>query len=451
MYKQDTIAAVATPAGKGGVGIVRVSGVDARRIANSVTGKDLSPRQAVFCDFIDGDGELIDQGIAIYFAGPASFTGEDVLELQGHGGPVVMSLLVNQVISLGARLARPGEFSERAFLNNKLDLAQAEAVADLIDSSTLAAAKGALRSLKGDFSNRINELSAEILRLRMFTEAAIDFPEEEIDFLSDEGLQSGIQSLQQKLSQIRQQSKKGALLRDGLTLVFAGEPNAGKSSLMNRLVGEEASIVTSVPGTTRDVIRQQVSIQGVPIKLVDTAGLRETADVVEKEGVRRAKQEVNAADGLLLLVDLSVSSNWQQAADELLLTLPDIRKVMVVLNKTDLVDQPIEVPESYPHSVAQISAKTGAGLDQLSQTLVDEFAPGIATESPFISRSRHLDVLERAAIHVDQGVEQLNVFAAGELFAEELRLAHESLCEITGEFSSDDLLGEIFSSFCVGK
>ena len=451
MYKQDTIAAVATPAGKGGVGIVRVSGVDAGRIAQLITQKTLPPRQATFCDFLDEKSDLIDQGIAIYFSGPASFTGEDVLELQGHGGPVVMALLLNHVISLGARMARPGEFSERAYLNNKLDLAQAEAVADLIDSSTLAATKGALRSLRGEFSSRISEISTEILRLRMFTEAAIDFPEEEIDFLSDAGLQSGIQNLKTQLETLRQQSKNGALLRDGLTLVFAGEPNAGKSSLMNLLVGDEASIVTSVPGTTRDVIREQVSISGVPIKLVDTAGLRETEDEIEKEGVRRAKQEVDAADGLLLLIDLSTSPNWQESARLLLDSLPDIEKVLVVLNKLDLVSGIVEVPEDYPHSVVLMSAKTGEGLDQLQKTVVSDFAPGISSESPFISRSRHLVALDKTALHVDQGVEQLLSHSAGELFAEELRLAHEALCEITGEFSSDDLLGEIFSSFCIGK
>lgn len=450
MYIKDTITAVATPPGKGGVGIVRVSGPSAKQIAEQVTGQQLPPRQAVFCDFL-GEAELIDQGLALFFAGPASFTGEDVLELQGHGGPVVMALLLNRVIALGARMARPGEFSERAYLNNKMDLAQAEAVADLIDSSTEAAAKGALRSLRGDFSELVNGLAEEILHLRMYTEAAIDFPEEEIDFLSDSGLQAGVDRVQSKLVKLLEQSKSGALLREGLTLVLAGEPNAGKSSLMNQLVGQETSIVTSIAGTTRDVIREQISLDGIPIKLVDTAGLRETDDEIEQEGVRRARAEVEAADGVIVLVDCAASNDWTDTVQGLLDSLPTSVKSLVVLNKVDLVQQSINVPDGYPHLVVPISAKTGQGLDKLTTGLKREFAPQLVTESPLISRSRHIDALTRTGSHVNQGIEQLRDFSAGELFAEELRLAHEALCEITGEFSSDDLLGEIFSSFCIGK
>ncbi len=451
MYIKDTIAAVATPPGKGGVGIVRISGALALDISNQITSKPPAIRQAVYCDFKDDDGELIDQGLVIYFAAPASFTGEDVIELQGHGGPVVMTLLLNRVVSLGARLARPGEFSERAYLNNKMDLAQAEAVADLIDSSTEAAAKGALRSLRGEFSEQINQFSAELLRLRMYTEAAIDFPEEEIDFLSDVGLQTGIDDLQTQLNTLLSQSKTGALLREGLTLVLAGEPHAGKRSLMNPQVGEETSIVTSVPGTTRDVIRQQIAISGVPIKLVDTAGLRETEDEIEQEGVRRAHQEVESADGVVVLVDVSATTDWPQMANRLLESIPNRGRVLIVLNKIDLVPSVPLTPKNYPYPVATISAKNGLGLEDLKNQIKDEFVPSISSESPFISRTRHINSLNTTGEHINRGIRQLREHQAGELFAEELRLAHEALCEITGEFSSDDLLGEIFSSFCIGK
>lgn len=451
MYKKDTIAAVATPPGKGGVGIVRVSGPLANNIAKSITRRSLRARHAVFCDFYDADGSAVDQGLALFFAGPASFTGEDVLELQGHGGPVVMDLLLAEVLALGARIAAPGEFSERAFLNNKLDLAQAEAVADLIDSSTRAAARGAMRSLKGEFSQQVQTLATQILELRMFTEAAIDFPEEEIDFLSDDKVQNSIDTIKASLDKLSQQSRAGALLRDGLTLVFAGEPNAGKSSLMNRLVGEETSIVTEIPGTTRDVIREQVSLGGVPLKLVDTAGLRDTEDAIEQEGVRRARREFEQADGVLVLIDVSKEPDWQQALARLLANLHDVERILVVLNKTDLVSELPEIPEGLGYPVIPISAKTGSGLPQLEQALIAQFAPGLDVESSHVSRSRHLDALRRTDAHILQGQQVLETQAAGELFAEELKLAHQSLCEITGEFSSDDLLGEIFSSFCIGK
>lgn len=451
MYKKDTIAAIATPPGKGGVGIVRVSGNLAPHIAKQLTNKVLAPRTAVFSDFYDQQGEIIDQGLALYFAGPASFTGEDVLELQGHGGPVVMDLLLSEVIANGARLAGPGEFSERAFLNDKLDLAQAEAVADLINSSTRAAAKGAVRSLKGDFSHQVQDLAAQLLELRMFTEAAIDFPEEEIDFLSDERLTQGVAKIEAGLEILLQHSRSGVLLRDGITLVFAGEPNAGKSSLMNCLVGEETSIVTNIPGTTRDVIREQISLDGIPMKLVDTAGLRDSADEIEQEGVRRAKRELETADGVLILVDVSGKTPWQQTVDKLLTSLPDLDQVLLVLNKCDLLDTPPPTSEYAGFPVVAISAKTEMGLSKLKATMKQLFAPDVSVESPLISRTRHLDALRRSAEHVVRGKDLLLGQAAGELFAEELRYAHQALGEITGEVSSDDLLGEIFSSFCIGK
>lgn len=451
MYKKDTIAAIATPPGKGGVGIVRVSGPLSNEIAEAITRRRLPPRQAIFCEFYGSDNTAVDQGLALFFAGPASFTGEDVLELQGHGGPVVMDLLLGEVVALGARIAAPGEFSERAFLNNKLDLAQAEAVADLIDSSTKAAAKGAMRSLKGEFSAQVQTLATQILELRMFTEAAIDFPEEEIDFLSDAKVENSLSIIKASLNKLSQQSRAGALLRDGLTLVFAGEPNAGKSSLMNRLVGEETSIVTEIPGTTRDVIREQVSLGGVPLKLVDTAGLRDTEDAIEQEGVRRARREFAQADGVLVLIDVATEPNWQQALARLLVNLDNAEKILVVLNKTDLVSELPLIPEGLRYPVIPISARTGSGLQELEQALLAQFAPGLDLESSHVSRSRHLDALRRTDAHILQGQQALEAQAAGELFAEELKLAHQALCEITGEFSSDDLLGEIFSSFCIGK
>lgn len=451
MYKKDTIAAIATPPGKGGVGIVRVSGPLSSEIAEAITRRRLPPRQAIFCEFYGSDNTAVDQGLALFFAGPASFTGEDVLELQGHGGPVVMDLLLGEVVALGARIAAPGEFSERAFLNNKLDLAQAEAVADLIDSSTKAAAKGAMRSLKGEFSAQVQTLATQILELRMFTEAAIDFPEEEIDFLSDAKVENSLSIIKASLDKLSQQSRAGALLRDGLTLVFAGEPNAGKSSLMNRLVGEETSIVTEIPGTTRDVIREQVSLGGVPLKLVDTAGLRDTEDAIEQEGVRRARREFAQADGVLVLIDVATEPNWQQALARLLVNLDNAEKILVVLNKTDLVSELPVIPEGLRYPVIPISARAGSGLQELEQALLAQFAPGLDLESSHVSRSRHLDALRRTDAHILQGQQVLETQAAGELFAEELKLAHQALCEITGEFSSDDLLGEIFSSFCIGK
>lgn len=447
----DTIAAVATPAGRGGVGIVRVSGPKAREIGLTITNVVLRPRFATFTDFTDANGQVIDQGLALLFIAPASFTGEDVLELQGHGGPVVMSLLLARVMQLGARMARPGEFSERAFLNDKLDLSQAEAVADLIDSTTEAAARGALRSLKGVFSDQVKTLDAEIVRLRMFVEAAIDFPEEEIDFLSDDSLKKGLDEALRKLSDLTQQTHQGALLREGITLVLVGEPNAGKSSLMNQFVGDDISIVTEVPGTTRDIIRESISLEGIPLKLVDTAGIRETVNAVEAEGVRRAKRELLAADGVLVVIDVTSRNHWPETVAELIQDLDPEKPVFVALNKIDIAKAQPKYEVSERFRVIPISAYTGQGIDQLKKALLTEFAPNVAVESSFIARARHVDALQRAERHLLDGHRVLFEDAAGELFAEELRYCHDALTEITGEFSSDDLLGRIFSSFCIGK
>lgn len=451
LLSTDTIAAVATPPGRGGVGIVRVSGPKALEIAKAVTGRLLEPRFATFTDFLDVDGQVIDQGLAIQFTAPASFTGEDVLELQGHGGPVVMSLLLARVVQLGARMARPGEFSERAFLNDKLDLSQAEAVADLIDSTTEAAARGALRSLKGEFSHQVKALDIEIVQLRMFVEAAIDFPEEEIDFLSDEHLKVGLDSALSRLINLTEQTNQGALLREGITLVLIGEPNAGKSSLMNRFVGDDVSIVTEVPGTTRDVIRESISLDGIPLKLVDTAGIRETENTIEAEGVRRAKAELLGADGILVVIDVAAHSDWRGTVATLIEGVATDKPVFVALNKIDIAAVAPVTAVDTGYQAVPVSAFTGKGFDTLKAALLTQFAPGIAVESSFIARSRHVDALQRAKVHLLEGRRVLFEDAAGELFAEELRYCHDALTEITGEFTSDDLLGTIFSTFCIGK
>ena len=451
MNYQDTIAAVATPAGRGGVGIVRVSGPAVTKISHAMTDLVLVPRQATFTDFLDSSGEAIDQGLALYFKSPASFTGEDVLELQGHGGPIVMSLLLSRVISLGARMARPGEFSERAFLNDKLDLSQAEAVADLIDSTTEAAARGAVRSLKGVFSDQVRALDLDIVKLRMFVEAAIDFPEEEIDFLSDDRLIDNLESALTQMHTLTQQTHQGAILREGITLVLVGKPNAGKSSLMNQFAGDDISIVTAMPGTTRDVIREYISLGGVPLKLVDTAGLREAENEIEAEGVRRAKAEMLAADGVLVVIDAAQDSDWVSQTTELLAGLEAKPAVFVALNKIDIATEVLKEPVPSPYHATRVSAMTGAGISELKTALINQFAPNVTAESNFIARSRHVDALTRAEQHLMTGRQVLLEQSAGELFAEELRYCHEALIEITGEFSSDDLLGEIFSSFCIGK
>ena len=449
--QRDTIAAVATPPGRGGVGIVRVSGPLSKLIADSVTCQRLEPRVATYCDFVESSGAVVDQGLALFFVGPASFTGEDVLELQGHGGPVVLSLLLARVVELGARIARPGEFSERAFLNDKLDLSQAEAVADLIDSTTEAAARGALRSLKGVFSDQVKLLDTSIVQLRMFVEAAIDFPEEEIDFLSDERLMDLLTSAQDRMLSLRQQTKQGALLREGLSVVFIGEPNAGKSSLMNRFVGDDISIVTDEPGTTRDLIRETISLEGVPLRITDTAGIREAQNAVEREGVKRAKAEVVVADAVIVVIDISANPIWEPQVESLLADLEPSAEVFVALNKIDLAQGVRSVDTTYPHYVVSVSAETGEGFDELKSTMAKQLVPNLTSENSFIARSRHVNALQRAESHLQQGKSVLIEQRAGELFAEELRYCHEALIEITGEYTSDDLLGEIFSSFCIGK
>ena len=432
----DTITALATPPGRGGIGVVRVSGPLSSHVALTILGKLPQPRKAEYLPFKDASGECIDIGLAIYFEGPHSFTGEDVLELQGHGGPVVMDLLLKSVLSLGVRMARPGEFSERAFLNDKLDLAQAEAIADLIESSSERAARSALRSLQGEFSKRVRQLVDALVKLRMYVESAIDFPEEEIDFLADASL---------TLSEARQ----GQLLREGMTVVIAGKPNAGKSTLLNQLTGRESAIVTEIPGTTRDVLREHIQLDGMPLHIIDTAGLREGADVVEREGIRRAWQEISQADQILYVVDASQHENIGQ--DPLLQQLQEAGPgITIVYNKVDLLEKKPSLTSGQFKQLS-ISAKTGVGVEELRDYLKSCVGFQTIGEGSFMARRRHLEALHAALNHTLQGQQQLDNYHAGELLAEELRQAQQQLAQITGEFSADDLLGKIFSSFCIGK
>ncbi len=442
----DTIVAVATPPGRGGVGIVRISGPLAYTIACQFVTTNLSiqPRIANYCAFYGNDKELIDNGILIYFKAPHSFTGEDIVELQSHGAPIVLDRLVQESVLRGARLARPGEFSERAFLNDKIDLTQAEAIADLINASSKTAAQMAIRTLEGDFSKKIHQLNEQIIRLRLYVEAAIDFPEEEIDFLSDGKVSTMLSELLSHLEAIRLNACQGAMLQEGLSIVIAGRPNVGKSTLINCLAGREVAIVTDIAGTTRDVMREQILLDDIPLRVIDTAGLRESHDVVEIEGIKRAWQEVRRADCLLMVVDAGMPE--EELKDELKAQLPQHIPIICVYNKIDAMG----LSPKREHNSVYLSAKSGEGLSLLKDKIkeVVGFQP---TEGQFSARRRHIQALDVTKQHLLAGHHQLHTQRAGELLAEDLRLAHQSLCEITGEFSSDDLLGKIFSSFCIGK
>ncbi|MFQ5642870.1 MAG: tRNA uridine-5-carboxymethylaminomethyl(34) synthesis GTPase MnmE [Thiogranum sp.] len=444
----DTIAAVATPPGRGGVGIVRISGPKAPAIADSLFAAPVTPRVAELHVFRDAEGRAIDEGLSLFFPAPHSFTGEHVLELQGHGGPVVMDLLLARVMELGARQARPGEFSERAFLNDKLDLAQAEAIADLIDSSTEQAARAATRSLQGEFSRRIQELLTALTELRSYVEAAIDFPEEEIDFLGDAEVQHRMGDVVDRLQQVRAQARQGCLLREGMNLVLAGQPNVGKSSLLNALAGNETAIVTPIAGTTRDVLREHIQIDGMPLHIIDTAGLRDSNDPIEREGVRRAWAQIEQADRVLLVIDdrTGFTATDQQVLDRLPHRLPHT----LVFNKIDLGRRTAGARQGASTTEISLSATTGEGLEYLKKHLQQVMGYEESAAGGFSARRRHLDALLRAGAHLEQAQSCLDS-GAGELLAEELRLAQQQLSEITGEFSSDDLLGKIFSSFCIGK
>jgi tRNA modification GTPase len=450
---RDTIVAIATAPGRGAVGVVRVSGADVPQIAQAVIGNLPPARVAQVAHFLAGDGERLDQGLALYFPAPASYTGEHVLELQGHGGVLVLDLLVKRLLELGCRMARPGEFSERAFLNGKIDIAQAEAIADLIDAGSAAAARAAVRSMQGEFSAYVNDLQSQITELRTLVEAAIDFPDEELDFLPGSELGRRAAKIFMSFDTIGAAARQGALLREGLNVVIAGKPNAGKSSLLNKLVGDEIAIVTDQPGTTRDVLRQQVHLDGLPLNLIDTAGLRTAADVVEAEGVRRALAELQRADRVLYLLDAAVpvgESNASDLAAELS-ELPNGVPVTLIFNKIDLNGAQASLDESRDPPQVSLSARTGAGLDLLRTHLKNRAGYRSGDAGALSARRRHLDALDRARACVAQAAQLLTTTRAFELFAEELRRAQLALGEITGEFSSDDLLGEIFSSFCIGK
>jgi tRNA modification GTPase len=440
----DTIAAIATPPGNGGVGVIRISGPAVVSIAGQLSSKILKPRYAMFSKFLDADGGVIDSGLVIYFPGPASFTGEDVLELQAHGGSVVMDMLLRRVLALGARLANPGEFSQRAFLNNKIDLAQAEAIADLITCGTEQAVRSAQQSMQGVFSEQINELIDQLIELRVYIEAAIDFVDEEIDFLSDGLVANKIQQLHQKVAQIQATAQQGRLLRDGMVVVLAGKPNAGKSSLMNALAGYDAAIVTDIAGTTRDVLRERIQLDGMPLHIIDTAGLRDSDNLVEREGIRRAHQEIAKADKVLLLLD-SAEIDMAGLGD-----LPSGVDVIKVFNKIDLSKATSKLVETESGVEIYLSVKTGEGMDLLKQHLKQSVGFSETSDGVFIARRRHIEALKIAEQALINAADQLNAYAP-ELVAEELRQAQSGLSEITGEFSSDDLLGEIFSSFCIGK
>jgi tRNA modification GTPase len=449
----DTIAALASATGRGAIGVIRVSGADVPRIATQILGFLPAPRLARVSSFLDSNGEPLDRGVALYFPAPASYTGEHVLELQGHGGALVGDLLLERLLELGCRMARPGEFSERAFLNGKIDIAQAEAIADLIDAGTTAAARAAVRSMQGEFSARIHALQARITELRSAVEAAIDFPDEELDFLPGSVLGHSIGEILSGFESITAAARQGALLREGLNVVIAGRPNAGKSSLLNKLVGDEIAIVTDQPGTTRDVLRQHLHLDGLPLNLIDTAGLRHTENIIEAEGVRRALNELQRADRVLYILDAAAAAGTGESVDfsAALEELPPGVPVTLIFNKIDLTGAEPQVDESSSPPRVFLSAKTGAGLELLRAHLKASAGYSSGESGAFSARRRHLDALARAKTCVVQAAETLRATHAFELFAEELRRAQLALSEITGEFTSDDLLGEIFSSFCIGK
>jgi tRNA modification GTPase len=447
-YVHDTIVAPATPAGTGGVAIVRVSGDLTETIAETTLGAVPAARSATLAEFRDSNGELLDTGIALYFPAPASFTGESVLELHGHGGPTVVAMLVDALLELGARRAEAGEFSRRAYLNDKLDLAQAEAIADLIDSGSSQAARAALRSLSGEFSSAVDALAVQLTNLRLHVEAAIDFPEEEIDFLSDQQLLDRIRQCGEAFNTLKRNAQIGRVLRDGLQIVIIGRPNAGKSSLLNRLSGYESAIVTEVAGTTRDILREQIDIDGLAVEIIDTAGLRNDPDAIEAEGIRRAKEVLGKADAALWIVDASEPGLVDEALPED--DLPADTPVLIVRNKIDLTNDAPGLQEGEPATL-NLSAKKGEGINELREYLGRLAGVKDLGEGAFTARRRHVDALELAESHYERGCKALQESRAGELLAEELRMSQQALGEITGALSSDDLLGKIFSEFCIGK
>ena len=445
---EDTIAAIATPFGKGGVAIIRISGPHGFDIAQQLSSRKPQDRKALFTSFYDASNNIIDSGICIYFKAPNSYTGEDVVEIQGHGGIVVINMLLKRIISLGARIAKPGEFTERAFLNNKLDLTQAEAVADIIESTTEHAVKSAQRSLQGTFSKLIHELVGELTELRIYVEAAIDFVDEEIDFLNEGGIEQRIKLLSEKLTLVLSNAKTGQLLRDGISVVLVGKPNAGKSSLLNSLTGEETAIVTDIAGTTRDVLKEYIQLDGLPLHIIDTAGIHDSDNLIEQEGIRRAHQEIQRADKVLIIHDV----RDQQGINEFVSQLDQNNDNRVIIfNKIDLINEHAKVVYSKDGDQIFLSIKTGEGFDLLTDYLKKSVGYDENQEAVFIARQRHVNALTEALTAINNSLIQLQQNQAGELVAEELRLAQNHLGEITGKISSDDLLGKIFSNFCIGK
>lgn len=450
MYTKDTIVAVATPQGNGGIGIVRISGNDALSIAEKLTKKRLKPRYATFCN-IYNTNEIIDHGIVIFFNSPNSYTGEDVVEIQAHGNPFILNLIIKATLEYGARMANAGEFTERAFLNSKLDLTQAEAVADIINASSETAAKSAAKSLQGDFSKEINNLLEKLIYLRMYVEASIDFPEEEINFLEDQKIHNSLQDIYKTILAVKNSCKQGAILVEGITLILVGKPNAGKSSLLNALAGKESAIVTSIAGTTRDIVKEHIQINGVPMHIIDTAGLRSSDDIIESEGIKRAIKKIQEADQILFVTDDYTNSqvkfsDIKDIIPEFYHQIPKDIDITYVHNKIDLLK---EVPLNHDNHI-YISAESNIGIDKLKDHILAKVGYTTQNESIYTARERHVTAIDNAFDHIKLAKEQLEL-GNGELLAEELLIVQEHLNSITGEFSSDDLLGEIFSSFCIGK
>jgi len=447
----EPIVAVATPRGRGGVGIVRISGPDLQDWLRNLADRPVLPRQAAHARFIDADGNAIDDGIVLYFPAPGSFTGEDVIELQGHGNPVILDMLVRRAIELGARPARPGEFSERAFLNGKLDLVQAEAIADLIAAESEAAVRGALRSLQGDFSRRVHAIAGRLVELRVLVEAGLDFSDQDIEFATTRQLRDRLLGLCGEIAELIEQARAGAQLQEGFHVVIAGRPNAGKSSLLNALSGKDSAIVTAIPGTTRDLVRDTVNLHGMVFHLSDTAGFRDSADPVELEGMRRAREEAMRADLVLLVVESPGA--WRRDVDELLrgefVAAREEGRLLLVLNKIDLSGIAAGAQDHSPPAIA-VSAVTGVGMEVLRERLFQIARSNVGTESQFVARRRHLVALAETRMQLQRALEMAGSHAA-ELVAEELRLAQREIDSITGTFTSDDLLGAIFSGFCIGK
>ncbi len=442
---QETIAAISTAPGRGGIGVVRLSGPLSKEIAEQITRKKIIPRQAIFSTFLNNQQQILDEGLVLYFNQPHSFTGEEVVELQAHGSPIVLNQLLECAVLLGARLAKPGEFSERAFLNKKIDLAQAEAIADLIHATSTQAARSAVRSLQGDFSKKIHEILKELIYLRMYCEAALDFPDEEVDFLKDQKIVVLLNQLQNHIEQLLSQAKQGALLQSGITLVIVGKPNAGKSSLLNALSERPSAIVTEIAGTTRDILRENIDIDGLPVHIIDTAGLRDSEDIIEKEGIRRAYLAMQEADFILWVQDILDQEN--RFDDQIPKNIPRLK----ILNKIDLVHETAEFTVKNNETILKMSAKNQEGIALLKHYLKEGVGYKATEENTFIARQRHVEALKEALSHIEHGQHQLQQYHAGEFLAEDLHQAQQALNKITGEFTSDDLLGVIFSSFCIGK